>query len=32
MSQEGGVVALPDFVTGFLRISIRQEITLRFGR
>src|SRR6185436_2392948 len=32
MSQEGGVVFFPDLVTGFLRISIRHEMTLRFGR
>jgi hypothetical protein len=32
MSQTGGVVARPSFVTGFLRISISAEMMLRFGR
>ena len=32
MSQTGGVVCLPSIVTGFFRISINAEITLRFRR
>src|ERR1041384_7652217 len=32
MSHEGGVVCLPCLVTGFSRISIKHEMTLRFGR